>query len=132
MKIKESFVKLLICLSFFYGCNSSKNITGVYFSAKKNNKRTNHIVLKIEDDRYLLESSSLATGLTKGECRMLKKGLIILIPDKAVIKKVTLGDSLYDSQEFRPFSDTIILKIKARKLLIKKGFNDANFYFMKQ
>ncbi|GEM54980.1 hypothetical protein B0A58_11405 [Flavobacterium branchiophilum NBRC 15030 = ATCC 35035] len=113
--------KLLLFLFFIlYGCISQKKSIGIYVLTKKNTSY--NIVLKLEDNkRYELQTvSSVGGGITRGNW-VEGKNNIKLLPDKPNIDRVFLDDTIVDRQEFRPFSDTIILKIKGNKLYRIKG-----------
>ena len=123
--------KLIIILMLHFSCLAPKKVIGIYVLTKKAN--SHNLILKLEKNkRYELRTLSTIGGVTYGNWINISNNSVKLFPDKSIIEKVTQGDSLVDVQEFRPFSDTIIMIRKGSKLYFtKKGDINKSFYLKK-
>lgn len=121
------FLFLILC-----SCVSQRKINGVYVLTKKNNSY--NIILKLENNkRYELQTvSTIGGGITRGVW-IEENNKIKLFPNKPIIDKVFIDDTIVERQEFRPFSDTIIMKIKGSKIyrINDKGIISKNFCLKK-
>lgn len=99
----------------FLSCATKKNIEGTYKLTEKVN--IYNIVLKLnKGERFSLQTiSTIGAGITEGDWKQ-EKDLITLIPDRPIIEKMKEGDSVIEMEKYRPFSDTMKIKIKGNKL----------------
>lgn len=91
---------------------------------------SNNIRLKVENDKrfHFQTFSTIGSGITKGDWKV-EGNSLKLFADKKKIDSIKLSDSIYEIQEeYRPFSDSLLLKIKSRRLYPE----NKNFYLEKE
>ncbi len=94
-------------------------MTGTYTLKQKPNSY--NIILRLDSNTYKLETTgTIASGNTKGNWRM-EKSNIILMPEKSKITYETLGDTIVEVEEYRPFCDTLKAKVKKNKIIISRN-----------
>lgn len=97
-------------------CSSKQSLTGTY--ALKQKANSYNIILRLDSKTYKLETfGALASGTTKGNW-FIEKNIIILMPNKSMITHETLGDTIVEVEEYRPFCDTLKAKVIKNKIII--------------
>jgi len=119
MNSKYFFIKCLLVLLALSSCSSKKSVIGTYTLKQKPNSY--NIILRLDSNTYKLETTgTIASGNTKGNWRM-EKSNIILMPEKSKITHETLGDTIVEVEEYRPFCDTLKAKVKKNKIIISRN-----------
>ena len=77
-------------------------------------------LIRISNTYKLETTGTIASGNTKGNWRM-EKSNIILMPEKSKITYETLGDTIVEVEEYRPFCDTLKAKVKKNKIIISRN-----------
>jgi hypothetical protein len=121
--------KVLLIWLILVSCSSQRKVINLYV-LNKEKKTSYYLSLNIKSDhRYTLKTISTgASGETDGNWKINHK-TIILIPDKAKYEYIKFGDSIIQSEKYRPFADTLYFLIKKNKLIkISKDKNKFVLY----